>query len=126
MVNVVIFWDTGPRGQYVNRRFGGTCHLSLQGRKISRARNQRVGNKPASQPGYQLYWVWRVSEKEHRANDSRRNPFPLTQQILHNWHPGWLSSHLLQAGFFIGRFSTLKMEVTSSSSPFIIHPINRQ
>jgi hypothetical protein len=25
----------------VNRRFGGTCHLHLQGRRISQARNQR-------------------------------------------------------------------------------------
>jgi hypothetical protein len=36
-----IFWDITPRSPLsVNRRFGGTHHLHLHGRKISRARNQ--------------------------------------------------------------------------------------
>jgi hypothetical protein len=36
-----IFWDiTSSRPLKVNRRFGGTCRLHLQGR-INRARNQR-------------------------------------------------------------------------------------
>jgi hypothetical protein len=37
-----IFWDITPCSPLkVNRRFGGTYHLHLQGRRISRARNQR-------------------------------------------------------------------------------------
>jgi hypothetical protein len=36
-----IFWDITPcRPLKVNWRFGGTCRLHLQGRRISRARNQ--------------------------------------------------------------------------------------
>jgi hypothetical protein len=36
-----IFWDITPRSPLkVNRRFGGTYRLHLQGRRISRARNQ--------------------------------------------------------------------------------------
>jgi hypothetical protein len=30
---VAIFWDTAPCNQNMNRRFGGTYHLHLQGRK---------------------------------------------------------------------------------------------
>jgi hypothetical protein len=29
-----VFWDVAPCRSYVNRRFGGTYHLYLQGRKI--------------------------------------------------------------------------------------------
>jgi hypothetical protein len=37
-----IFWDTTPCSLLkVHRRFGRTCSLHLQGRRISRARNQR-------------------------------------------------------------------------------------
>jgi hypothetical protein len=37
-----IFWDITPRSPLkVNRRFGGTYRLHLQGRRISQARNQR-------------------------------------------------------------------------------------
>jgi hypothetical protein len=37
-----IFWDITPCSRLkVNWRFGGTYHLHLQGRRISRARNQR-------------------------------------------------------------------------------------
>jgi hypothetical protein len=37
-----IFWKTTLCSSLkVNRRFGGTCHLHIQGRKISQARNQR-------------------------------------------------------------------------------------
>jgi hypothetical protein len=35
-----IFWDIRPYSPLkVNRRFGGTCRLHFQGRKISQARN---------------------------------------------------------------------------------------
>jgi hypothetical protein len=37
-----IFWDVTPCSPLsINRRFGGTCRLYLQGQKISWARNQR-------------------------------------------------------------------------------------
>jgi hypothetical protein len=37
-----IFWDITPSSPLrANRRFGGTYRLHLQGRRISRARNQR-------------------------------------------------------------------------------------
>jgi hypothetical protein len=37
-----IIWDVTPCSPLnVNRRFGGTYRLHLQGRRISRARNQR-------------------------------------------------------------------------------------
>jgi hypothetical protein len=32
-VNIAIFWDTAPCSQFVNRRFGGTYHLHIQGKK---------------------------------------------------------------------------------------------
>jgi hypothetical protein len=36
------FWDITPRSPMkVNRRFGGTCRLHLNGRRISQARNKR-------------------------------------------------------------------------------------
>jgi hypothetical protein len=37
-----IFWDITPCIPLkVNRHFGGTCHLHLQGRRKNQARNQR-------------------------------------------------------------------------------------
>jgi hypothetical protein len=36
-----IFWDITCSPLKVSRCFGGTCHLHLQDRKISQARNQR-------------------------------------------------------------------------------------
>jgi hypothetical protein len=32
-MNVAIFWETATSSLYVNRRFGGTYHLHLRGRK---------------------------------------------------------------------------------------------
>jgi hypothetical protein len=36
-----VFWDVMPCRSCVNRRFGGTYRLHLQGRKNPRARNKR-------------------------------------------------------------------------------------
>jgi hypothetical protein len=37
-----VFWDITPRSPlYVNRCFGGTCRLHLQGQRISQPRHQR-------------------------------------------------------------------------------------
>jgi hypothetical protein len=41
VMDAVIFWDIALCSPYVNRRFGGTYHLHLQGRK-SDERNRRV------------------------------------------------------------------------------------
>jgi hypothetical protein len=42
LMKSAIFWDITPCSQLtVNRHFGGTYHLHLQGRRINRARNQR-------------------------------------------------------------------------------------
>jgi hypothetical protein len=39
-----LFWNITPCSPLkANRRFGGTCRLSLQGRRIIQARNQREG-----------------------------------------------------------------------------------
>jgi hypothetical protein len=37
-----VFWDVPPCSPFkINRRFGGTCRLHLEGRRISQAGNQR-------------------------------------------------------------------------------------
>jgi hypothetical protein len=36
-----VFWDVAPCRYFVNRRFGGTYRLHLQGRRNPRAMNQR-------------------------------------------------------------------------------------
>jgi hypothetical protein len=36
-----VFWDVAPCRYFVNRRFGGTYHLHLQGIRNPRAMNQR-------------------------------------------------------------------------------------
>jgi hypothetical protein len=40
-VKNVVFWDAAPCRSSVNRRFGGTYRLDLQGRKNPLTRNQR-------------------------------------------------------------------------------------
>jgi hypothetical protein len=42
IVKNAVFWDVAPRRSCVNRRFGGTYRLHLQGRKI-RERGTSVG-----------------------------------------------------------------------------------
>jgi hypothetical protein len=45
-----VFWDVKPYSLLkVNRRFGGTFYLHLQGRRISRARNKRENRWQAEQ-----------------------------------------------------------------------------
>jgi hypothetical protein len=52
-----IFWDiTQCSPLRVKRRFGGTYRLQLQGRKISRARNQRESRWRAEQSVMQFFW----------------------------------------------------------------------
>jgi hypothetical protein len=48
VVKFSIFWDITPCSPLkVDRRFGGTYRLHLQGRRISRARNQRESRRQA-------------------------------------------------------------------------------
>jgi hypothetical protein len=35
-MNVAIFWDIAPCSPYVDRRFGGTYYLHLQGQKAAK------------------------------------------------------------------------------------------
>jgi hypothetical protein len=45
---IYIFWDKTPCSPLkVNRRFGGTCCLHLQGRRISQPRNRREASRKA-------------------------------------------------------------------------------
>jgi hypothetical protein len=40
------FWDVTPYSPLkVNRRFGGTCRLNLQGRRVKQTRNQREAGR---------------------------------------------------------------------------------
>jgi hypothetical protein len=45
-MNNSVLWDLTPRNPLkVNRRFGGTCRLHLQDRKINQGRNQRESRR---------------------------------------------------------------------------------
>jgi hypothetical protein len=68
-----IFWDIAPCSTYMRRRFGGTYHLHLQGRKSA-------SKKPAKPMGI------------------GQHPLPPTLWSLYNCYPDWLfilPSHLL-------------------------------
>jgi hypothetical protein len=73
-------WDIAPPGQYANRRFGGTYHLHLHGRKISPARNQSF---------YPTETILRLHYKEHSVgyiNVKRTltlSPLPESASELH-------------------------------------------
>jgi hypothetical protein len=48
-----ISWDIAPCNPLkVNRRFGGTCRLHLQGRRINQARNQRESRRQVEEFTY--------------------------------------------------------------------------
>jgi hypothetical protein len=58
-----IFWDITPCSPLkVNRRLGGTCCLHFQGRRISRARNEREAYVfvPATEHGHFVASWWRT------------------------------------------------------------------
>jgi hypothetical protein len=58
-----IFWDITPYSPLsINRRFGGTYSLHLQGKKISRARNQRETRCVISQK--MVLWMINVLNNE--------------------------------------------------------------
>jgi hypothetical protein len=70
------FWNITPRTTLkVNRQFGGTCRLHLQGGRISQARNQREADGIRS---------WLCLPPEYRTIRS--------------------ACHLLHAGFLLGLF----------------------
>jgi hypothetical protein len=52
-MKISIFWDITPCSPLkVNRRFGGTYRLHLQGPRISQARNQREAGGEQSSVGF--------------------------------------------------------------------------
>jgi hypothetical protein len=53
--DVAIFWDIAPSTPYVNRRFGGTYHLHLQGRKSA---EQETSMQQVAGQNF-LPWRWR-------------------------------------------------------------------
>jgi hypothetical protein len=64
----VIFWDiTRCSSLEVNRRFGGTYCLHLQGRRISRARNQRESRWQAEQSVSRNFGLYRKQEGSGRV-----------------------------------------------------------
>jgi hypothetical protein len=84
----IIFWDiTRCSPLEVSRRFGGTCRLHLQGRRISQARNQREAG------GKQIKMVETWSSKT--SADFQRTTWGYTripqesiQVGLHLWRSG--------------------------------------
>jgi hypothetical protein len=44
-MNVAIFWDIAPYSLYVNRRFGATYRLHLQGLKSAEQTNQGAASR---------------------------------------------------------------------------------
>jgi hypothetical protein len=91
--------DTTPRGPLkVNRRFGGTCVLSLQGRRLNQARNQSEADSkwiPFSR-GFLAWpflrpwrWRWHVPPKRlltfnglHDVTSQNRELFVTNQSVL--------------------------------------------
>jgi hypothetical protein len=62
VMNSYLLWNITPYGPFeVNWRFGGTCRLHLQGRKISRARNQHEWDSKQSSVSNGLHGV--ISQK---------------------------------------------------------------
>jgi hypothetical protein len=58
IIKSTIFWDITPCSPLnVNRRFGGTYRLHLQGRRISRERNQR--ERRCQEPSRLILLPWR-------------------------------------------------------------------
>jgi hypothetical protein len=98
---VLIFWDITPCSpSKFGRRFGGTYRLHFQGRRISRARNQRKGRWPA-----QLIlrpWRWRRYVPPKRRLNFNRLHGVITQKIVffittsvRTTNPAWLTSSLI-------------------------------
>jgi hypothetical protein len=102
--NNAVFWDVAPCRSCVNRRFGGTYRLHLQGRKI-RERGTSVSRWLQTEPlveNTQLY-VYK---------NSLSLPF-LIQLGVFDW---WLSLQPpAHAGSSLADFSTLNMKVIRSS-----------
>jgi hypothetical protein len=57
-VKNAVFWDVAPCLSCVNRRFGGTYHLHLQGKKI-RERGTSVSKQLQTRSRIFLPWRWR-------------------------------------------------------------------
>jgi hypothetical protein len=66
-----VFWDITLRSPLkVNQRFGGTCRLHLQGRRISQERNKRESRWEARfHTGFLVGFIWPLTQ----ANSSGIN-----------------------------------------------------
>jgi hypothetical protein len=91
-----VFWDVEPCGSCVNRRFGGTYRLHLQGRKI-RERGTSVSR-------------WQQTQALHGATSQKTAFF-----IFHQLH--WMDLFGLQQLDYL-----FKLKIFS----FIIQPINKR
>jgi hypothetical protein len=104
-----IFWDITPCSPLrVNRRFGGTCRLHFQGRKMSCTRDQRESS-------CHLLSRWSLAQLIFI-------PWRWSRYVPRN--VGWLSTgsacHLLSRWSLAQLiFSTLKMEAIGSSETWV-------
>jgi hypothetical protein len=80
-----IFWDTRPSiSLKVNRRFGGTCRLNIQGQRKRQARNQReAGNKTLDWLAYRCY-TRREKEISAECRDMKRWQWQRSSQYCHH------------------------------------------
>jgi hypothetical protein len=82
-----VLWDITPCTPLkVNRRFGGTYCLHLQGRRISRARNQCKSR-------WKARWRWHVPPKRRLTFNGLHSYIP-EDSTLHNHRYENLISHL--------------------------------
>jgi hypothetical protein len=97
MKSSTIFCDITPCSPLkVNRRFGGTCRLHLQRRRISQARNQRDGGstqRPAVLASWLILrlWRWRPHVPPKRRLTFNRLHGVISENIEHF---KWVISHL--------------------------------
>jgi hypothetical protein len=77
-----IFWDTTPCSpSKVNRRFGWTCGLHLQGRRINQARNQREVGKDSH---YSLALKMEAKCSSEMSVDFQRTTRHYIDRTIHN------------------------------------------
>jgi hypothetical protein len=89
-----VFWDVGSCRYFVNRRFGGTYRLHLQGRRNPRAINQRERVATRSS------WISSTLKMEAiRSSETSVNEIPTRRHIpedgiLHSHRRENLKSHI--------------------------------
>jgi hypothetical protein len=78
-INNAVFWNVAPCRYFVNRRFGGTYRLHLQGRRNPRAINQR--GQVAVPPKR------RLTKYLHDATSQKTAFFMFKTSLLYRWTP---------------------------------------